>query len=119
MLMPSLLLNANKPASHADSIGTIEAEASTRAIAQDMNELANPARPIVVDLFAGAGGLSLGFEMGGFDVVSAVEYDPVHAATHLYNFPASDLLCMDIAHVTKEAVLESARRGWASGPPIR
>ena len=45
-------------------------------------------RPIVVDLFAGAGGLSLGFEQAGFDVVAAVEIDPVHACVHQFNFPS-------------------------------
>lgn len=44
-------------------------------------------RPIGIDLFAGAGGMSLGFEQAGFDVVAAVEIDPVHCATHKYNFP--------------------------------
>src|SRR5471032_830134 len=38
------------------------------------------ARPIGIDLFSGVGGLSLGFEQAGFDVVAAVEYDPIHAA---------------------------------------
>ena len=37
----------------------------------------------VVDLFCGCGGLSLGFEKAGFDVVAA--YDNWNAALHVYN----------------------------------
>lgn len=44
-------------------------------------------RPIAVDLFAGAGGMSLGFEQAGFDVRAAVEIDPIHASIHHFNFP--------------------------------
>ena len=32
-------------------------------------------KPKVIDLFAGVGGLSLGFEKQGFEVVLANEYD--------------------------------------------
>ena len=31
--------------------------------------------------------MSLGFEQAGFDVVAAVEIDPVHCAVHKFNFP--------------------------------
>ena len=47
---------------------------------------------IGVDLYCGAGGMSLGFEQAGFDVVAAVDADPIHAATHSKNFPG----CMTI-----------------------
>ena len=52
-------------------------------------------RPAVLDVFAGVGGLALGFEQAGFDVVGAIEIDPVHAATHSFNFPRSQTFCHD------------------------
>lgn len=72
----------------------------------------SPRRPTVVDLFSGAGGLSLGFEMAGFDVLAAVEYDPVHAATHAFNFPNAPVVCRDIRHVSLADVERAAREGW-------
>jgi site-specific DNA-cytosine methylase len=43
-----------------------------------------PAR--VIDLFAGCGGFSLGFATAGFDIVGAVESDPLAAKSHTLNF---------------------------------
>jgi DNA (cytosine-5)-methyltransferase 1 len=42
--------------------------------------------PRVLDLFAGCGGLSLGFESAGFQIAGAVEIDPIAARTHAMNF---------------------------------
>src|SRR5687768_371803 len=55
-----------------------------------------PLRPIAVDLFAGAGGMSLGFEQAGFDVCASVEVDPVHSAVHAWNFPESTMICRSV-----------------------
>ena len=53
-------------------------------------------RPIAIDLFSGAGGLSLGFEQAGFEVAAAVEIDPVHCAAHKFNFPYTTVLCRSV-----------------------
>ena len=68
-------------------------------------------RPTAIDLFAGAGGLSLGFEQAGFDVLAAVDYDPVHLLVHKYNFPHCEVLCRDAHRLTGAQVLEAARVG--------
>ncbi len=61
-------------------------------------------RPIGIDLFAGAGGMSLGFEQAGFDVVAAVEIDPVHAAIHKFNFPDCEVIARSITSLTGDEI---------------
>ena len=39
-----------------------------------------------LDLFAGCGGLSLGFEYAGLELATAVELSPMAAETHFRNF---------------------------------
>lgn len=68
-------------------------------------------RPIGVDLFAGAGGLSLGFEQAGFDVVAAVEIDPIHAAVHAFNFPHCAVLPRSVEHLTGKDIRKAAGIG--------
>ena len=57
-------------------------------------------RPIGIDLFAGVGGMSLGFEQAGFDVVAAVEIDPVHCASHEFNFPDCKMIPKSVVDLT-------------------
>lgn len=56
--------------------------------------------------------MSLGFEQAGYDVVAAVEYDPVHATTHAFNFPECEVLCRDVSKLSASEVLTAAKRGF-------
>ena len=54
---------------------------------------------IGVDLFAGAGGMSLGAQMAGVDTKLAIEYDEHAAATYKHNHPHTKVLIKDITEV--------------------
>lgn len=61
-------------------------------------------RPIAIDLFAGAGGMSLGFEQAGFEVAAAVEVDPIHCAAHEFNFPQTVVIPRSVSDLSGDDI---------------
>jgi DNA (cytosine-5)-methyltransferase 1 len=61
-----------------------------RIIRQKIARLAAGGKPRVLDLFAGCGGLSLGFSAAGFTIAASVEFDTEAARSHGHNFHGGD-----------------------------
>jgi len=82
-------------------------------------------RPIAVDLFCGVGGMSLGFEQAGFDVVAGFDAEQRHVDTFQANFPRSKPFCLDLTQATGTHLRDLANIGNAEigvvygGPPCQ
>ncbi len=75
---------------------------------------------IAVDLFSGAGGLSLGASWAGVDVRLAVDSDPWACATYRQNFTAAEVLNIDVETLDDIPVGASKEaRLLLAGPPCR
>ncbi len=61
--------------------------------------LEKSSKKTVLDLFCGAGGLSLGFEKAGFEVVLAIDKDFSACQTYNFNFEKTAVLCLDLTEL--------------------
>jgi DNA (cytosine-5)-methyltransferase 1 len=55
--------------------------------------------------------MSLGFEQAGFDIVAAVEIDPVHCAVHKFNFPHCAVMPRSVVGLTGSEIRVAAGIG--------
>ena len=62
----------------------------------------------LVDLFAGAGGLSCGLQMAGFEPILANEHIPQYAETYKLNHPDTPVIVDDIREVSNQTFLETS-----------
>lgn len=72
----------------------------------------------VISLFSGCGGLDLGFQQAGFNIVSANEYDKSIWATYELNHPNTPLIKNDIRHISSKD-FPSNVDGIIGGPPCQ
>lgn len=71
----------------------------------------------VVSFFSGCGGLDLGFEQAGFDVVWANDNDPAVHDTYLRNHPHTYLCKKDMRELGMDEIPECD--GFIGGPPCQ
>lgn len=95
----------------------------SRQVAPKPTRTRGRATPLsVVDLFAGAGGLSEGFRQAGFSILAGADNDPDAIATYARNFPEAFAVTGDIRTPSvKAGILEVARHAdlLVGGPPCQ
>lgn len=63
-------------------------------------------KPIAIDLFCGAGGLSQGLKQAGYRIIGAVEIDPLASRTYKLNHPRARLWRADITSLPANSVMK-------------
>ena len=57
-----------------------------------------------IDIFSGAGGMSLGFDQAGFNNIFSVDIEPSFCETYKTNFPKHNLIQKDISKLSNEEI---------------
>lgn len=67
--------------------------------------------PIAIDLFCGAGGMSLGFQSAGFNVAAAFDKNPRCVAAYNANFPGTSAIISDLGTTSGKDLRSLAKIG--------
>lgn len=73
------------------------------------NSMSDRSRPVAIDLFCGAGGLSEGLHQAGFETRVGVDFDKNAIATFKQNHPNAETLLADVADVSGDDLMRLAR----------
>lgn len=79
-------------------------------------------KPKVFDVFSGAGGFSLGFEMAGCEIIGAIEHDKWAADTFSYNHPNAIMMLGDIESFSEDYLTANLKEKpdiIIGGPPCQ
>src|ERR1700730_5062228 len=77
---------------------------------------------VLIDLFSGGGGFSLGAHQAGFRVAAAFDNDPMLSFSYPFNFPNTKMVLEDVTKLTGDAVFGVAGGrvdGILGGPPCQ
>ena len=82
-------------------------------------------QPLVIDMFTGVGGLSLGAARAGMSVIGGIDNNPMSLETHAFNFPATHHFEAEVERLSGGDLLRNLglRRydldGLIGGPPCQ
>ena len=70
-------------------------------------------KPLMLDIFSGAGGFSLGFKWAGCQIIGAIEIDKWASETFAYNHPDAVVINQDITTITNNDIAGT----WGNNKP--